>query len=164
MADSSKSQQVQSSLCTLDIRKAVVADAGHMKACVENAYQHYIERIGKPPGPMLDDYAEIISKHQAYVAELEERLAGIIVLIKAGNGILLDNIAVDPTFQGQGIGGKLLAFAEDRARQQGYQKLELYTHELMVENIEAYLKLGYVEVERRQVKGYARIYMQKTLI
>lgn len=145
------------------IRKAIPDDADGMKACVENAYRHYIERIGKPPGPMLDDYTEVISKHQAYVFELDDRVAGIVVLIKTDNGILLDNVAVDPDFQGQGIGGKLVAFAEYKARRQGYRKLELYTHELMTENIEAYLRLGYVELERRRVKGYARIYMQKTL-
>ncbi len=134
-----------------------------MLACVENAYHHYIERIGKKPGPMLDDYAEIVSKHQAYVAEVQGRIAGIVVLIKQADGILLDNVAVHSDFQGFGIGRELIDFAENSARQQGYQAIELYTHELMTENYQAYLKLGYVEVDRREVKGYARIYMQKDL-
>lgn len=37
------------------IRKALPSDAPGMKACVEAAYRHYVPRIGKAPGPMLDD-------------------------------------------------------------------------------------------------------------
>ena len=147
----------------INIRPALQTDAADMLTCVENAYHHYIERIGKKPGPMLDDYVEVISKHQAYVAEVRGRIAGIVVLIKQPDGILLDNVAVHSDFQGQGIGSKLVNFAEDLARQQGYQAIELYTHGLMTENYQVYRKLGYVEVDRREVKGYARIYMQKDL-
>ena len=147
----------------IHVRPALPADAPDMLACVESAYYHYIERIGKKPGPMLDDYAEVVSQHQVYVAEAQGNIAGILVLIKQADGILLDNIAVHSDFQGRGIGSKLVNLAEEQARQQGYQALELYTHELMGENHQAYLKLGYVEIARREVKGYARIYMQKDL-
>jgi len=147
----------------IHIRPALQSDAAGMLACVENAYHLYIARIGKKPGPMLDDYAEVISVHQAYVAEVQGRLTGILVLIKQGDSILLDNVAVHSDFQGRGIGSQLVHFAENLARQQGYQTIELYTHKLMTENYQAYLNLGYAEVERREVKGYARIYMQKAL-
>jgi hypothetical protein len=29
---------------------------------MNHAYRHYIARIGKPPGPMLDDYAVRVSE------------------------------------------------------------------------------------------------------
>jgi hypothetical protein len=40
----------------LRIRAATGADVPAIANTVEQAYRHYIARIGKPPGPMLDDY------------------------------------------------------------------------------------------------------------
>src|SRR5580692_453277 len=42
------------------IRLATAADRDTIEAIVREAYSIYIERIGKPPGPMLDDYAALI--------------------------------------------------------------------------------------------------------
>jgi len=145
----------------LEIRTAIITDAAGMRACVESAYRQYIPVIGKKPGPMLDDYSQVVLLHQAFVVEIDEVIAGVLVLIHNNKGILLDNVAVHTNFQGRGIGSKLVRLAEDEVQRQGYDSLELYTHELMTENYHAYLKLGYVEIERREEKGYARIYMQK---
>lgn len=38
------------------VRPAKPQDAPGIAACVCEAYVHYIERIGKQPGPMLEDY------------------------------------------------------------------------------------------------------------
>jgi ribosomal protein S18 acetylase RimI-like enzyme len=145
------------------IRKAQPADAARMKSCVEAAYRHYIARMGKPPGPMLDDYSEVVRKHQAFVAELDDQVVGVLVLILQDDGILLDNVAVPPEYQGQGLGRKLVEFAESEARNQGFSHLDLYTHECMTENIEMYKRLGYIKTERRTVRGYQRVYMRKFL-
>jgi hypothetical protein len=39
------------------IRAATAADVPAIADVVDHAYRHFIARIGKPPGPMLDDYA-----------------------------------------------------------------------------------------------------------
>ena len=147
----------------LTIRKARPSDASAVKACVEDAYRHYIPRIGKPPGPMLDDYSEVIRQHQAYVAEENEQIVGVLVLIRKDDGILLDNVAVLPEHHGKGLGGRLVELAESEARDQGYTHLDLYTHKCMTENIENYKRLGYVETERRTERGYQRVYMRKVI-
>jgi hypothetical protein len=54
-------------------------------------------------------------------------------------------------------------FAEAEARRQGYGALDLYTHQLMTENISLYAARGYGETGRRQVRGYDRVYMRKSL-
>ena len=41
------------------IRAAAPSDIDAIKGCVGRAYGHYITGIGKPPGPMLADYADI---------------------------------------------------------------------------------------------------------
>src|SRR3546814_14199460 len=54
-------------------------------------------------------------------------------------------------------------FTEEEARRQGYRFIELYTNEVMVENIARYRHLGYVETNRVRVAGYDRVYLRKAL-
>ena len=145
------------------IRIALPSDAVAIKGCVEAAYQHYIARMGKPPGPMLNDYANVIQQHKAFVAEEDGDIVGLLVLIQTESSMLLDNVAVHPEYQGKGLGRRLLELAESETRNQGYTHLDLYTHECMTENIEMYKRIGYVERERRTEHGYSRVYMRKAL-
>jgi hypothetical protein len=39
------------------IRAATAADVPAIADIVDQAYRHYIARMGKPLGPMLDEYA-----------------------------------------------------------------------------------------------------------
>ena len=117
------------------LRRADPTDAPALASCVEAAYHHYIPRIGKPPGPMLVDYAEVISQHQAWVAEAVRQIIGGLVLIPEEDALLLDNIAVHPDYQGRGIGRAMLELADAEALFQGYDELRLYTHETMTENL-----------------------------
>src|SRR3546814_1807536 len=81
-----------------------------------------------------------------------------------GDGfLLLDNIAVDPAHHGRGLGKRLMDFTEAEARRQGYRFIELYTNEVMFENIARYRHLGYVENNRVRVAGYDRVYLRKAL-
>ena len=45
----------------MDIRRATGADVPGITVCVCEAYVHYIERIGKRPGPMLEDFDETVA-------------------------------------------------------------------------------------------------------
>jgi len=119
--------------------------------------------MGKPPGPMVDDYANVIQRHSAFVAEENGEIIGVLVLIQTESGMLLDNVAVHPEHQGEGVGRRLLELAESETRNRGYAHLDLYTHECMTENIEMYKRIGYVERERQTEHGYNRVYMQKAL-
>ena len=44
------------------IRRARPEDRAAVEAIVRDAYSIYIPRIGKPPGPMLDDYGKLIAE------------------------------------------------------------------------------------------------------
>jgi hypothetical protein len=55
-----------------------------------------VDRIGKPPGPMLEDYAQVIPPHRVFVADMEGAVVGVLVLRVTKDGFLLDNVAVDP--------------------------------------------------------------------
>src|SRR5947207_15807635 len=108
------------------IRRSHPEDRAAVEAIVHAAYAIYIERIGKPPGPMLDDYARLIADGLVSVLEDEDRtIAAIIVLVPQPNHLLLDNIAVQPEHQGRGLGRRLIAFAEDEGRRLGFAELRL---------------------------------------
>lgn len=146
------------------IRPARPEDADAARQLVLDAYGRYVARMGKPPGPMLDDYDRRIADGQAWVLEKDGRLAGVLVLEDApGGALLLDNVAVAPSAQGNGHGRALMAFAEEEARRRGCTELRLYTNVLMVENIALYGRLGFQETGRVSEKGYERVYMAKVL-
>jgi ribosomal protein S18 acetylase RimI-like enzyme len=147
----------------LRIRPATAADVPAIADIVDQAYRHYIDRMGKPPGPMLDDYAARVREGVVWVLEEEAAIAGIIVLLPTTNYLLLDNIAVAPTRQGLGLGRRLLAFAEAEAMRRGYHEIRLYTLQTMVENQRLYASIGYEETGRGTEAGYDRVFMRKQL-
>lgn len=108
------------------IRPATSEDRVAIEAIVRAAYAVYIPRMGKPPGPMLDDYAALIAAGSVSVIEESDgSLAALIVLIPKDDHLLLDNIAVRPDRQGRGFGRVLIQFAEDEARRLGFAELRL---------------------------------------
>jgi ribosomal protein S18 acetylase RimI-like enzyme len=147
----------------LRIRAATAADVSAIANIVDQAYRHYIARIGKSPGPMLDDYAARVSEGTLWVLEEGAVIAAIIVLLPAPNYLLLDNIAVSPARQSLGLGRRLLAFAEAEALRRGYREIRLYTHQTMVENQRLYASIGYEETGRGSEAGYDRVFMRKRL-
>ncbi len=146
------------------IRPAQAEDAEAVRRLVRDAYGRYVARLGKPPGPMLDDYARRIAAGQAWVLEDHRgRLVGVAVLEDVPGALLLDNVAVAPPEQGKGHGRVLVAFAEVEARRRGRREVRLYTHVLMAENIAPYRRLGFAETGRATERGYDRVYMAKRL-
>ncbi len=145
------------------LRLATSHDFDTVVEIVNAAYEKYIPRIGGKPMPMLADYAALIARETVYVLEQDANVCGLVVLYSEGAYVLLENIAVAPHAQGQGIGKRLMQFVEEFTRTQGLGEIRLYTHEKMVENIEIYKHLGYVETERRQENGFKRVFMAKQI-
>ncbi|QLG94087.1 GNAT family N-acetyltransferase [Pseudomonas yamanorum] len=146
------------------IRCATVDDITAIEAIVQAAYSPYIQRIGRSPGPMLDDYRQHVDTGTVLVLESARQVVGFVVLIGKEDYLLLDNLAVSPAAQGLGYGRQLLAFAEAQAISAGYREVRLYTNEAMTENIELYTRRGFVETHRAVENGLHRVYMKKDLI
>ena len=144
-------------------RSATGADAPKVAALVNAAYGHYVERIGIMPRPMTDDYAEVIANQQVTVAESNGAIVGVIVLTVEDEGFLIDNVAVDPSQRGKGLGKALLEFAEAEALRAGFDFVYLYTHEKMTENLALYSKSGYIEYDRRSQGEFSLVHMRKHL-
>ena len=150
-------------MTAIRLRPAASADVPRLAELVADAYGHYVERIGRPPGPMTYDYADVVRRFDVTVAELGNEIVGLVVVGTDDEGFVLENVAVDPAHQGSGIGRALLEHAEQAARQAGYDSIYLYTHELMVENLDLYERIGYVEYDRRREDWAARVFMRKRL-
>jgi ribosomal protein S18 acetylase RimI-like enzyme len=144
-------------------RSATGADVPKVAALVDAAYGHYVERLGMLPRPMTDDYAEVIANQRVTVGESHGTIVGVIVLTVEDEGLLIDNVAVDPSYRGQGLGRALLEFAEAEARRTDFDSIHLYTHEKMTENLAIYSKFGYIECDRRSQGDFSLVYMRKHL-
>ncbi len=147
----------------LALRPANQADVPRLTDLVQRAYEHYVERIGGPPRPMTDDYGDVVRDGQVTVAERAGQIVGLIVLAVDAEGSVIDNVAVDPSHQGTGIGRALLEFAEAAARRAGFDSIYLYTHEKMTENLALYSRLGYAEYDRRRRGEASIVYLRKQL-
>jgi ribosomal protein S18 acetylase RimI-like enzyme len=111
---------------------------------------------------MLADYAARIASGSVYVIDCGE-VRALIVLKVRDDHLFIENIAVRPEYQRQGLGRRLMQFAERQAREQGLNELRLYVSELMPENLGFYRRLGFEIVDRHLVDGYHRAYMRKLL-
>lgn len=148
---------------TGDIRPARPDDVPTIERIVRDAYTPAIARMGKKPGPMLDDYTARVAERAVWVIESDGAIFGILVLLDAPGHLLLDNVAVAPGRQGQGIGRRLIAFAEQEASRRGYTEIRLYTHVTMVENQALYRRVGFIETGRGTQAGFERVFMCKPL-
>jgi ribosomal protein S18 acetylase RimI-like enzyme len=150
-------------LTSATLRPATQADVPGLTELVEAAYGHYVDRMGGPPRPLTDDYAEVVREFDVTVAEEGGEVVGLIALGADDEGFVVDNVAVHPSRQGTGVGRALLEHAEAEARDAGFDSIHLYTHETMTENLALYARIGYVEYGRRAVQLGEVIYLRKPL-
>lgn len=145
------------------IRLARADECDAIRALVAAAYGPYVARIGREPAPMSADYRALITRGVVYVLPGAAGPRGLLVAYPDGDTFLIENVAVSPREQGLGLGRRLLDFAAGLASAQDAVALTLYTNALMTENVHYYGKLGFVEMARRTVDGFDRVYMRQDL-
>lgn len=145
-------------------RPAAADDLAAIEAVVEAAYRPWVEVIGAVPGPLEDDYAVPLHAGQITVAERDERVVGFAILVPMGDNLRVENIAVAPDAQGEGLGRAFLDHAEATARADRMMALELYTHARMDRNIRLYKEAGFVVSHKARERGLDRVYMRKVLV
>lgn len=145
----------------LSVRKAEPRDLPRVRAVAAAAYAPYTPRIGRPAAPVTADYARAVARGEVWVAESGAVIAGLLVLVARPDHLLLENVAVDPSAQGTGIGARLLAIAEEQALRLGLPEIRLYTHVTMTENQAYYPRHGYRQTHRATEDGFDRVYYSK---
>jgi ribosomal protein S18 acetylase RimI-like enzyme len=146
----------------MGIRTAEDDDRAAVESIVRAAYAPWVPVIGVEPRPLTADYGELIANGQVYVLENGE-IDALIVLVAEDADLLVENVAVRPDRQGRGLGRRLMAFAEFRARTLRLPAVRLYTNEKMTANIELYESLGYRETGREAFGPLHAVHMRKQL-
>jgi N-acetylglutamate synthase-like GNAT family acetyltransferase len=145
-------------------RRATSADIAKVRELTRAAYAKWIPLIGREPKPMSADYAKAVAEHVIDLYELEGQLVGLIEVIPAPTYLLVENVAVLPGMQGNGIGNRLMQHAESVARTLQLRELRLYTNAAFTTNLSFYLRRGFEEFRREPLaSGGMVVHMRKPL-
>jgi GNAT superfamily N-acetyltransferase len=140
----------------MTLRRAVAGDLSAVTALQRAAYAKNRPLLGVEPLPLLADYAQVFADYEVYLAERDGTLEGVLILEPRAADLLIWSVATAPAAQGRGVGNRMLAFAETRARELGLSRIRLYTGEPLIANIAWYTRHDYVH-ERLEDMGDRRI-------
>ena len=124
------------------VRNATAEDAARIGEIARAAYSKYIARIGREPAPMLADFEAEISAGRVVVIETAGTIDGYMIAWPQTEAYFIDNLAVHPVRQGQGLGRRLIDHALHEARRHGLSAVRLYTNVAMTENLSTYVAYG----------------------
>ena len=155
--------ELSDTIAGMNLRLALAADVTPIRELVRVAFERYTARIGREPAPMGVDYRLPVGEGRCWVVEDGGRIVGMVQCAVAGGHLEVETLAVAPDAQGRGVGTRLLAFAELRARELGLPEVRLYTNEAMTENLEYYPRRGFREVERATRHGFRRVFYAKPI-
>ena len=120
---------------------------------------------------------ERAERGECFVAELDGTLVGTLTLYPSGledapsewyrraDVAIFSQFGVDPSLQAQGIGRRMIAAVEDRAREIGAVELALDTAEPATHLVDWYTRLGFRFIEYAQWghTNYRTVILSKTL-
>jgi ribosomal protein S18 acetylase RimI-like enzyme len=146
---------------TVKLVQALEGDAAAIRKLTREAYAKWVPVIGREPKPMTVDYTEAVKKHRFDFLYANGELAALIETVGCSDHLLIENVAVSPSFQGKGYGRMLMAHAEKLAASSNFEEVKLYTNKLFVENVQLYIRLGYRVDREEEVKGGTVVHMSK---
>jgi predicted kinase/GNAT superfamily N-acetyltransferase len=144
-------------------RPATAADAAMIRDITRAAYARWVPVIGREPRPMVADYAEALHKHRIDLWQNAGTVCALIEYRLEPDHLWIENIAVLPEAQGQGIGRRLLAHAEAECRAAGLREIRLLTNAAFEANLRLYEACGYQMTGTEPFMGGTTAYFAKTL-
>ncbi len=112
---------------------------------------------------MLADFNRAVESDQVLVVCTQAEVAGYVVSYQRRDDLFIENIAVSPDFQRQGLADLMLDHLYQVATAAGCRNVVLYTNVKMTENLAWYAKRGYRETHRLHEDGFDRVYLCKNL-
>lgn len=145
------------------LRRAGAADANAFERLQHAAYAPNRPLLGVEPVPLLTPAETVLATYEVWLLDQGGGLAGALCLLPRHDDLEIWSVAVDPARQNDGIGRRLLAAAEARARELGQDTIRLFTGARLTKNIDWYGRRGYA-VERTEERPDRRlVHMKKTL-
>jgi ribosomal protein S18 acetylase RimI-like enzyme len=126
-----------------DLRPATPADHDAALVVQRAAFGRNVAIMGVEPLPLRADYAEIFATHEAWLAERDGVLQGMLILLPRDDDLYVWSIATAPAAQGTGVGRLMLAAAEERARALPRPRMRLRTSEKLTKNVTWYQRHGF---------------------
>jgi GNAT superfamily N-acetyltransferase len=111
----------------LEIRRGRPEEAETLRAIMEASKAHwgYDRQFVSDWAASVDLSSEKFARHEIYVAEHDHRFLGWAALDPPVDGVgVLDDLWVEPSSMGQGVGARLFATVRERAEQLGAVRLE----------------------------------------
>jgi aminoglycoside 6'-N-acetyltransferase I len=107
--------------------------------------------------PSKEHINKYIRSSETYIAWLKKKAIGVYVLHTAGMvAIEIKNIAIDEKFRNKGLVELLLDDATKRAKEKGYEEIEIGTSNASFSQLAIYQKNGF------EIAGLKKNYFQKT--
>jgi GNAT superfamily N-acetyltransferase len=129
----------------------------------DSTYDPMVSRLGVPAWPQRANYPQLIHSGTLWVLQSGDRLVAMIRLETNWHFLYLELVTVSPEHQGRGYGRALIEFAASEARKRRRSRLELMTHEHMVDAIGFYLHLGFAETRRYRLYDHTFVHMTKSV-
>ncbi len=137
-------------------------------ALMRQAFTPYVRALGREIAPgSYDWFGEAIAQGDIFVALEGAEIVGTIATRRGDRDMNLEQIAVSPTRQKQGIASWMIGQIEPIARGRGCRTMSLNTAEMMVDRVRLYSRHGF-KITRRGLPDHGkdahmRVYMTKTL-
>ncbi len=147
----------------LALRPATPEDAGRIRDLVRAAYARWVPVIGREPRPMTADYDAAVRSHDIDLLHAGNDLLAVLEMILQPDHLWIENLAVAPDRQGQGLGRRLLAHAEHKAAALGLTELRLLTNGAFAANIALYRSVGFSIDRTEPFLGGTTVYMSKRI-
>jgi GNAT superfamily N-acetyltransferase len=145
------------------LRRAGAPDVAAVTALQQAAYAKNRPILGVEPLPLLADYRKILAEYETWLYESADGLDGVLILEPRKDDLLIWSIGTAPRLHGQGLGRRLLAAAEERARALGLTVLRLYTGEPLKNNIAWYERHGYARERVEDLGDRRAVHMMKRI-
>jgi ribosomal protein S18 acetylase RimI-like enzyme len=144
-------------------RAATPEDAQAIETLTHAAYAKWVPVIGRLPTPMQANYVKALREHEFMLVEVDGALAGLVETEDCADHLYIVNVAVAEASQGHGLGSRLVAHAEQKARAKGFAETRLMTNALYAANIRLYEFLGYEIYAREAFLNGISVKMRKRL-
>lgn len=133
----------------MPIRKATPSDVNRVINVVRLAHrENYRRGLYFSSGRITKKkWLYKLKNENIYVSTRNHKIVGAISLRSRNSSVELNTLAVDPAYQKQGIGTKLMRYAEKDVKKRGFSTCHLYTLEAHPWLTHYYRKQGYKRVK-----------------
>jgi ribosomal-protein-alanine N-acetyltransferase len=131
------------------IRKATPSDADRVINVLRLAHrENYRRGLYFSSGRMTKKkWLYKLKRETIYITTIKQKIVGTISLRRRNSSIELNTLAVNPAYHKQGIGSKLIQYAEKVVKKRGLPSCHLYTLEAHPWLTRYYRKQGYKRVK-----------------